>query len=215
MSLYCSDDDLLILLQEELPKVLSDDPDLDVEGSQTGILKRRRALIYPASAWIDSVYGLTAPFPVVSGANSVVKRLTPDGGPDNDHFLSTRADDQAVILQTDPNPGSNDLPDCVKDFDTRNKIFGIGERFPAEGSVNGLYIVVEGTPPLVRQATIEYAMSLAWMIMNRFTETEIIMEWRNRQCKHWVCVTDTPLSAHIRIFLTTPALLLFSYGPIP
>ena len=187
MSLYCSDDDLMILLQEELPKVLSDDPDLTVVGSQKGVAKRRKALILPASAWIDSVYGLTAPFPIVSGINYEPKRLTPDGGPDSDHFLSTKEDDQAIILRT--NPDGNNNPDCIKEFDTRNRIFGKGDRFPEEGPVDGLYIVIEGTPSLVRQATIEYAMSLAWAIMNRYTKTEIIVEWR-KQAMQTIGVKD-------------------------
>ena len=130
MSLYCSDDDLLILLQEELPKVLSNDPVGQV-GGVTGEVKRKNALIVPASAWIDSVYSLTAPFPEVGDGAQRADRIA------EGEVYTISVGEEAVILNTNPNPGSNDLPDCVKDFDTRNRIFKAEESFPETGVAAG------------------------------------------------------------------------------
>lgn len=168
---YCSDRDLLVHLKEKLPSQLSDDllenGDVDPQGD-SGEDKRFLTLICPASAWIDGVYHITGPF-----ADRPVDGL----------FSQVRSNEGSnyELGSKDAFVYDSKLGDCIKEFGQHNKIFKRGDTLPAdESNESGRYVALIGTPPLIRQACVEYAMSLAWTILNRNTESDLVLAWRKQ-----------------------------------
>ena len=165
MQLYCTVEDLRVHLKEDLPSQLSSDADPD------GLTDRQKItnhLIAPASAWIDGVFHVTGPFPRVEADHAMYM------GRSNDLNLYELAGAQAFVFDTT-------VGDCIKDFGEYNRIFTSDANLPQdESNEDGRYIALISTPPLVRQACVEYAMSLAWTILNRNTESELVMSWRKQ-----------------------------------
>jgi len=149
MSEYCNDDDIMDFLPQAVPAAL------DTE------TKRKKRLVLPSSAWVDSVYRATAPFPDIGDGTSIRIFSSEDNYGDRigDAFILDQ--ESSVLLEV-----------------RHGKIFSSTDDFPV--SDNDRYVALYGTPLLIRQATIEYAMSIAMVILHRNTEDAVVQGWRKQ-----------------------------------
>ena len=150
---YCTDDDLLVYLPSEMPTSLNDAD------------KREETLVLRSSAWVDSVFRTTAPFPDIGDGTFETARSNADGyGPREQQCLVLDTKDDAIIV----------------DGARINVLYSNADNDLLPEDSNGRYIALFGTPLIVRQATIEYAMSIAVTIRSRSTMADDAKAWRKQ-----------------------------------
>ncbi len=160
-----------------IPK-LSDPPiDAEMTAKAAAIVAQNekidKLLIIPASAWINSVYRGTAPFPSIS-----------EGEKDTDDdalyiFVERRGDD--IELNSSERGIIVDVDGIVKDGLTNTRIFDSEDDLSDyTNNAERESILLVGTPPLIEQAATEKAMALAMSIFHRQTEDDVIREWRKQ-----------------------------------
>ena len=202
--LYCNDMDVMVHLAEDLPTSLKDADDHTGEGDMSpdslagrlaSIDLRRQRLVSPASAWIDSVFRTTAPFPSIGKDHNgyIVKEADQSWDDVADRFALFPGEEFVVYTP--------ERADNVGGF-YRGKSGGINKIFTIESTTsspiiglvpdyllddenvcvvnNYAQIALVGTPELIKLAAVEMSVALAMTILHRNAGDMIVKAWRDQ-----------------------------------